>query len=224
MHERLVGQKHKALKMNFRKLVTITCIGVITLAFAATPLHAKPKEEKGNNGKPKVKVPKPEKGNQSLKISKKNSTPANIKVKNVSRDHTIHKEKDASQSKALRPIVQDRLDRRAEHSLRKSEQMLIRDLNRSLLRLNQSNWSYHPRDDRGQGNMGKVDMLDPFGHDKDSDRKELYGTRGRVIKEIIPEPEPEPPIEPEPEPPPEPDPPPEPEPPPEPDPIPEFPF
>ena len=29
--------------------------------------------------------------------------------------------------------------------------------------------------------MGKVDMLDPFGHDKDSDRKELYGNNGRPI-------------------------------------------
>jgi len=64
-------------------------------------------------------------------------------------------------------------------------------------------WSFNPHDTRGQGNMGKPDMLDPYGRDKDSDRKELYGNRGRVIKTDIPEPEPpvpEPPA-PEPEPP-----------------------
>ena len=57
--------------------------------------------------------------------------------------------------------------------------------------------------------MGKVDMLDPFGHDKDSDRKELYGNNGRVIRvvEPPPDPDPEPEPEPEPEPPPDPDPP-----------------
>ena len=41
--------------------------------------------------------------------------------------------------------------------------------------------------------MKRPDMLSPFGHDKDSDRKELYGNRGRVIRESQPEPEPEPP-------------------------------
>jgi len=30
--------------------------------------------------------------------------------------------------------------------------------------------------------MGRVDMQDPFGHDKDSDRKELYGNNGRPIR------------------------------------------
>jgi len=49
--------------------------------------------------------------------------------------------------------------------------------------LDRARWSYNSHDDRGQGNMGKVDMLDPFGHDKDSDRKELYGNNGRPIRE-----------------------------------------
>jgi len=48
--------------------------------------------------------------------------------------------------------------------------------------LNHARWAHNPNDDRGQGNMGKVDMLDPFGHDKDSDRKELYGNNGRPIR------------------------------------------
>ena len=84
----------------------------------------------------------------------------------------------------------------------------------SLSKLENSKWFYNPKDERGQGNMGKPDMLDPYGHDKDSDRMELYGNRGRVIKPEPP-PEPPPPEPPPPEPEPEPPPPePEPEPPP----------
>ena len=67
--------------------------------------------------------------------------------------------------------------------------------------------------------MGRPDMLNPYGHDKDSDRLELYGNRGRVIKEVEPAPEPEPEPEPVPEPDPQPTPDPEPTPPPEPDPY-----
>lgn len=89
---------------------------------------------------------------------------------------------------------------------------LTQGTQRNLLRQEQSRqersrWWYNPNDDRGQGNMGKVTMLSPYGQDKDSDRMELYGNRGRVIRT---EPVPEPPPEPTPEPPP-----------PEPDPIPE---
>jgi hypothetical protein len=66
---------------------------------------------------------------------------------------------------------------------------------------NYSRWSYNPHDERGQGNMGKPDMVAPYGHDKDSDRLELTGSRGKVIRSAEPPPEPEPPPDPEPEPP-----------------------
>jgi hypothetical protein len=42
-------------------------------------------------------------------------------------------------------------------------------------------WSYNPLDERGQGNMGRPDMRDPYGFDKDSDR--VAGERGRRIIE-----------------------------------------
>ncbi len=134
----------------------------------------------------------------------------------ISQEGLIYREKTASQNRALRPLAQKQSDRRMERAIRKNEKVMIRGLGASLRKLDKARWSYHPRDDRGQGNMGKVDMLDPFGHNKDSDRKELYGNRGRVIREII---EPDPPPEPEPDPIPEP----EPEPDPEPEP-PDFPF
>ncbi len=34
-----------------KRLAKIFCVAMIALAFAVTPLHAKPKEEKSNNGK-----------------------------------------------------------------------------------------------------------------------------------------------------------------------------
>lgn len=56
-------------------------------------------------------------------------------------------------------------------------------------------WWYNPKDTRGQGNMGKPTMLAPFGFDKDSDRKELYGNNGRPIKGFVdPGPVPDPDI------------------------------
>jgi hypothetical protein len=99
---------------------------------------------------------------------------------------------------------------------------LKQEVHRNLLRQERAReeharWWYNPNDDRGQGNMGRVMMLCPYGHDRD-DRKELYGNRGRVIK---PQPTPEPPA-PEPEPTPDPTPEPTPEPPaPEPEPTPD---
>jgi len=95
------------------------------------------------------------------------------------------------------------------------------DIDSALKKLENARWSYNPKDERGQGNMSIREMLSPFGHDKDSDRKELYGNNGRIVWEPVPDPEPEPEPDPEPIPEPEPDPEPEPEPEPEPDPEPE---
>lgn len=94
------------------------------------------------------------------------------------------------------------------------------ELNNYFEEFEHAKWWYNPHDPRGQGNMGRPDMIAPYGHDKDSDRLELYGNRGRVIKDEQPQPPPEPePPPPEPSPEPEPEPPtPEPEPPPKPEP------
>jgi|GEM_PF-2193787 len=82
----------------------------------------------------------------------------------------------------------------------------LKSAEQALVKLEHARWAYNPNDTRGQGNMGRVDMMDPYGHDKDSDRLELYGNRGRVIREV-PESEP-PPQEPPQEEPPAPQPPP----------------
>jgi len=216
--------------MNFSKFAKIIGVGIVALAFTVTYCDAKPNGEKPNNGKSNAQQQdhKSEKNNPSQNEPKKADNP--IKSPNAKsltatppsitiRTKSISRDKDASQTKALRPNVQRRFDHQISHNVQKRNQTLIKDLNRSLLKLNNSKWSYNPHDDRGQGNMGKVDMLDPFGHDKDSNRKILYGNNGRVIKQIAPEPEPEP--DPIPEPEPQPDPIPEPVPEPEPEPLPE---
>jgi len=44
--------------MNREKLAKIMCVGIVAVAFAATPLHAAPKKEKSNAGKAKVNAGK----------------------------------------------------------------------------------------------------------------------------------------------------------------------
>ncbi len=100
----------------------------------------------------------------------------------------------------------------------KQEKNTLNDAKTALEKLENSRWAYNPNDTRGQGNMGQVAMIAPYGHDKDSDRMELYGNRGRVIR---PEPTPTPTPEPEPTPAPQPEPTPTPTPEPEPTPAPQ---
>jgi hypothetical protein len=95
--------------------------------------------------------------------------------------------------------------------LRQERKATLTSAQNALQKLERSSWWFNPNDTRGQGNMGNVIMLAPYGQDKDSDRLELYGNRGRVIKsESTPEPVPEPVPEPEPTPDPTPNPTPEP--------------
>nr|MBP7217263.1 hypothetical protein [Candidatus Omnitrophota bacterium] len=110
------------------------------------------------------------------------------------------------------------------HEIRVAERedrKTLHDASSALAQLDHARWWYNPNDTRGQGNMGSVTMLSPFGHDKDSDRKELYGNNGRVVREVTPEPDPIPDPPPVPDPVPTPEPEPDPVPTPEPDPIPE---
>jgi len=61
---------------------------------------------------------------------------------------------------------------------------------REMQKKTPSKWSHNPNDVRGQGNMGRVNMLAPFGHNKNFDRKDYFGNRGRVIRNAEPEPVP----------------------------------
>ncbi len=167
---------------------------------------------------PKPKVQSSSKAQVRAKVVVKQSIKGN---KNLQRKQVVEKrikDKDVQlyRSKAKKPVLSRR------HLERKRNRELVGELGLAMNRLENSRWYHNPNDDRGQGNMGKVDMLDPYGHDKDSDRMELYGNRGRLIRLLDPVAEPEPPPESPsaPEPLPEPEPVPEPEPEPEPVPIP----
>jgi hypothetical protein len=60
-----------------------------------------------------------------------------------------------------------------KHFIKADNAKALEKLQRALERLNGSKWFYNP-------NKGGPEKLPPFGHDKESDRKELYGNRGRT--------------------------------------------
>lgn len=55
----------------------------------------------------------------------------------------------------------------------------VDSLLKSLNKFEHARWDYNPKDTRGQGNMGKVEMRSPYGFDKDSGRE--GSERGRAI-------------------------------------------
>lgn len=76
----------------------------------------------------------------------------------------------------------------AQAAVRKSEKRVTHDKLRANLpkgkghsKINNAKWFHNPHDERGQGNMGKPRMRDPYGHDKDSGRER--SERSRPIRE-----------------------------------------
>ena len=190
--------------MRIVRILTIVFLGLLITGSTVNTTYAKDKDK--DKTEKEIKLPK----DKDKKLKKPKKLKKLKKLKKPKKDKKIDHEEGKFLNKALK---------RANHREEISEKKALHDLQKSLEKLKGSKWWYNPHDERGQGNNGKPDMLDPYGHDKDSDRKELYGNRGRKIREVEPEPpqpppfpEPEPPL-PEPEPGPEPDPPPLPEPP-----------
>ncbi|MBN1870977.1 MAG: hypothetical protein JW800_00225 [Candidatus Omnitrophica bacterium] len=179
------------------KGIKLLFLVVVILSLSIPTLYADPKEkdEKENKGQSQVlsKGGSPSHGAGGAQHMKSGKKLGHYKQKSLLREQNqqgITKHKEAMPGKSS------------------ENKNILNDLGDALLKLEHSRWSYNPNDDRGQGNMSNNDMLDPFGHDKDSDRKELFGNRGRIIREQDPEPVPEPPPTPDPEPePPEPEPP-----------------
>lgn len=223
------------------KALTGLGVGILVLTVVINMVYAAPKEakdkDKGNGQKraEEIKtIPVKTPSDNAASKAKHLLPPANRgkePKKEFQRIHAVNKNKEQEEMRAYLPESQksqrQKYYRTADHSIRrelvdKKNEKILKDLEEALRNLKHSRWSYNPHDERGQGNMGKVDMIAPYGHDKDSDRMELYGNRGRVIKaESTPEPVPEPIPEPEPEPEPAPEPIPEPEPQPQPEPEPE---
>ena len=219
-------------KWILRLFIAVFIIGGLTV----NDTYSAPKKNEVKKARKKVKE-----AVRNSEKAKRNNTVVNTKASSAARGKSISKKTFKQQvterkrnekvSRENKPKVSNR-QRNLQKNQRHVQGKILRDLDYSLKKLNNLKFANHPKDDRGQGNMGKVDMLDPYGFSKD-DRMELYGNRGRIIRisepepvpePIPPEPEPIPPPPPEPEPIPEPPPEPEPIPPPEPDPVPEIPF
>jgi len=83
----------------------------------------------------------------------------------------------------LAQLPQGAVGHRADHRIRGREaaQAHVESLLKSLNKFEKARWDYNPHDTRGQGNMGKVNMRDPYGFDKDSGREK--SERGRPIRE-----------------------------------------
>ena len=180
-----------------------------------TTVYAAKNQDKAKTSKVKNEL---KKDNSNANINKQKSL-SSIEKNQVKQKNIIKKDINQGLKILHKPSVQ----KQKEHSQNVNSQKnknILNNLDEALNKLNKARYNYNPNDTRRQGNMGRVNMLDPYGHDKDSDRMELYGNRGRVLKESIPKPEPVP--EPIPEPVPEPEPIPEPVP--EPDPLPEPPL
>lgn len=196
---------------------------MLVLFLIVQPAYSAPKED--NNGKAK--------GHDKFEEPKvhKEHPKHEAKGKGLKRGYLLNQGQQKANVVEFFPEPK-KLPLKNKHAVQSEMQLTLTNLQEVLNKVQNSKWWYNAHPESESGNMGKPEMLDPYGHDKDSDRMELYGNRGRVIKtpvvEPAPEPEQEPPvIEPEPEPIPEPpviEPEPEPEPPlPEPEPEPELP-
>jgi hypothetical protein len=187
----------KTLKITFLLILILAL--AINLGYCANE-HKGKDEDKGKGG------------DKTIEIKEKKEHP--VHSENQGRRNLIKKQQEESIVRENQP-EREIYGRPFEGSVAREQNIIIGDLEKSLEKLDHARWAYNPNDQRGQGNMGKPDMIAPYGHDKDSDRKELYGNRGRVIKTTVPEPpapEPTPPPAPEPTPPPAPEPPPVPQP------------
>jgi len=193
-----------------KALKIILIIGVIIL-LGLSPAWSAPKDkDKENNGqgqekqeqKEEVRQPKDNQGKRNEHISEvvreQLTEKPSREINNTAKEQARLIREGAIESDASKAGRKDSLIARE-----KQEKNILNDAKTALEKLENSRWAYNPNDTRGQGNMGRVTMIAPYGHDKDSDRMELYGNRGRVIRsepEPTPTPEPEPTSTPEPEP------------------------
>lgn len=171
------------------RVLRILFIGIAVSVFLVGQAYSAPK---GNNGK----------GNNANNANNGNANNGGAQVAKTNKGNNkavagnrgksaLHKQQARRSSEA---------DRRREERSRATDQnsflnndngrrngkeMHDEQVNRGLSllsALDRARWSQNSHDTRGQGNMGKVDMQDPLGHDKDSGRKELYGNNGRPIR------------------------------------------
>lgn len=163
-----------------RTLKTIF-IGVIVSVFLAGQACSAPK---GNNRKANNSISNNKQPNV-IKMVNPRSNKGQVQRTNKSSQNrgksSLHKRKARRSSETSRK--REERNRSLDHNSALNNAALDRVRSRNsraeelISSLERARWSQNPHDKRGQGNKGKPNMKDPFGHDKDSDREKWE--RGR---------------------------------------------
>ena len=157
------------------KLFRVSCIGLLILCLAIIPVYSKSDQGQGqgqdNQGQGHGNRDRGSSSqNQNNQGNSSNTPSANRAADPEARRHNIEKERNQANLRANRPTEQNK-GRNTEHALVKGK---------GVAKIEHAKWSHNPKDERGQGNMGKVDMRAPYGFDKDSGREGQ--DRGRLIR------------------------------------------
>ncbi|MFH1640399.1 MAG: hypothetical protein ABIA66_00390, partial [Candidatus Omnitrophota bacterium] len=179
------------------KIIKLSLILIVVLGFACTYSYAEPKNKDGfvPPGQSMDKPKGPDKDGfvppgQAMKAGEDKVNPGYLKkLEKAGKDIEYYQLQDGQLIFSRGSLLQAKTASYFTIKENERQKILVQEALRAIEELRHSRWWYNPNDTRGQGNMGQVTMLDPYGQDKDSDRMELYGNRGRVIRD---EPEPEP--------------------------------
>jgi len=184
------------------KAFKVLLIGAIISVFLAGQVYGAPKGNNSNDNNGKTNKSNVNNDNTQpnfiKSINKRSNTVQVKKVNNTSAvrnrgKSALHKRQGRRSSEAKRK--REERNRSSQHKFTLNNDNKGRDKENKnsenaaraaraeefLLSLERARWSNNSNDTRGQGNMGQVDMKDPFGHDKDSGREKWE--HGRPEKE-----------------------------------------
>lgn len=162
------------------KILKTVFIGMVALALV-TSAYGEPGKGQGKaKGHEKENQGQSNNGNQSSDAQATGQT-------SETRRHVTEKGRNDATVRATRPdagqsVIRANQVSRIERgkSAERSAEKKGKELVDALVKAEKARWSYNPHDNRGQGNMGKPDMLDPYGFDKNSGRE--GSDRGRPIR------------------------------------------
>lgn len=179
--------------MKRHNLLKVLCVGIVTVALILNTGLVFASQGKGqDNGKGKDKTEDSpgnngqNNGNQGQGRNNAERGQANPHSDPEKRRRNIENDRSQVDIRANRPEWKS--DREIRGKIIDTDRVReAKDKKVNLLEtLQKARWSYNPYDERGQGNMGKPLMRDPYGFDKDSGREK--GERGRPSRGNIEEP------------------------------------
>lgn len=158
----------------------------IALLFAFSPLPAFAKNEK-DTGKPEEKQ-----AQQEEKQAEQQARRAERQDRKTVQDRRAAQEEQRVQQEDRKEARAENLKRRQNRNEEPGDELNNKGkkIEKTRSSLEHARWSSNPHDDRGQGNMGKPAMQDPFGHDKDSGRTGSERGRPKPVQDPVFVPEP----------------------------------